>query len=305
MAITAHVYQTFIRATPEQVWQAITDPAWTQRYFHGTAPEQPFEAGQPYRTTVVAAGQPAVDGMIEEMDPPHRLVQTWHVLYDAAMAQEPPSRVTWEIDPVGDGLTRLRLVHGDLAFSPKTWANVKDGWVWVLDSMKSLIETGQPLPRITDPSVLAAADPVDSWHRAQGVEANNSIWDLVAKADRTSDDDEELVRRAYAAAYHWDRADRRGPESAARAAYMIAKAQLAVGQPQLSLAAADRCMATCVDNAIADFDLAYAHEARARALQALGRAEEAAAAWTAAHDVPIADDDDRKILDEDLAVPLA
>ena len=50
MAITAHVYQTFIRATPEQVWQAITDPAWLQRYFHGTAPDAPYEAGKPYRT---------------------------------------------------------------------------------------------------------------------------------------------------------------------------------------------------------------------------------------------------------------
>lgn len=307
MAITQHVYQAFIRATPEQVWQAITDPAWTQRYFHGTAPEQPFAAGQPYRTRVVAAGVPAVEGVIEEMDPPRRFVQTWRVLDDAAMSAEPPSRVTWEIDPVGDGLTRVRLVHGDLARSPRTWASVKDGWAWVLDSMKSLIETGEPLPRITDPSSLGAAagaDPVDAWHRVQGIEANNAVWDLLARDDRTTDDDEELVRGAYASAYHWDRAAGRSAVNAARAHYMIAKAQCAVGQPLLSLAAADRCLHVCVANGIADFDLAYAHEARARALQALGRTDEAMAEWTAAHGTPVADPEDQKVLDDDLAVPL-
>jgi hypothetical protein len=212
--------------------------------------------------------------------------------------------VTWEIDPVGDGLTRLRLVHGDLAASPLTWANVKDGWVWVLDSMKSLIETGEPLPSITDAVARPAEEPTEEWHRAQGIEANNSVWDLVTKADRTPAEDEELIRRAYAAAYHWDRAARRTPENGARAAYMIAKAQLAVGQPLISLAAAERCMAMCTDHGIADFDLAYAHEARARALHALGRTVEATAEWQAAHAVPIADPDDKKVLDEDLAVPL-
>jgi uncharacterized protein YndB with AHSA1/START domain len=304
MAITAHVYQTFIRATPEQVWQAITDPAWMQRYFHGTAPEQPFAAGRPYRTTIVADGRPAVEGVIEEMDPPRRFVQTWRVLYDAAMAEEPPSRVTWEIDPVGENLTRVRLVHGDLAGSPLTWANVKDGWVWVLDSMKSLIETGEALPPATSGAAPTAAEPVDSWHRAQGIEANNAIWDLLSRTDRSAADDEELLRRAYAAAYHWDRAAGRTPENAARAEYMIAKVQLAVGQPALSLAAADRCMAVCLANGIADFDLAYAHEARARALHVLGEIDEAQTAWTSAHATPVANDEDRKIVDDDLATPL-
>ena len=205
MPITAHQYQVFIRATPEQVWQAITDPAWTQRFFHGTAPDAPYAAGQPYRTTVVAAGRPAVEGVIEALDPPRRLVQTWRVLYDAAMSEEPPSRVTWEIDPVGEGLTRVRLVHGDLARSPKTWAGVKDGWVWVLDSLKSLVETGEALPPTGDGVIVPDDDPAGSWHRAQGIEANNATWELL-EATRGPAEDEELLRRAYAAAYHWDRA---------------------------------------------------------------------------------------------------
>ena len=117
MAITKHVYQIFIKATPEQVWEAIIEPSWTRRYFHGTAFDSPPVKGQPYRTTI-ADGDPAVDGVIEEMDPPNRLVMTWHVLYDAAMSEEPPSRVEWIIEPMGDGLTRLRLEHGDLAAQP-------------------------------------------------------------------------------------------------------------------------------------------------------------------------------------------
>jgi tetratricopeptide (TPR) repeat protein len=174
----------------------------------------------------------------------------------------------------------------------------------VLAAVKTLIETGSALPDVEPGALAAAADADEAWHRSQAIEANNSIWELL-DAPRGADDDEELVRRAYAAAYHWDRAAGGGPEHAARAAYMVAKAQLAVGQAAVALAAADRCMALCVDHGLADFDLAYAHEARARGLQALGRAAEAEAEWQAAHEVPIADPQDREILDGDLAVPLA
>jgi hypothetical protein len=245
VANTTHVDQTFIRATPEQVWQAINDLAWTERYV----------------------------------------------------------RVTWEVDAAGDGLTRVRLVHGDLAPGATTGANVEDEWGWVLAAMKTLIETGSALPDMDPDALPVVADPVGARHRSQAIEANNSIWELL-DGPRSADDDEELVRRAYAAAYHWDRAAGRGPEHAARAAYMIAKAQLAVGQPALALAAADRCMALCTRHALVDFDLAYAHEGRARALHALGRGNEAQAEWQAAHAVPIADPQDREILEGDLAVPL-
>src|SRR3954464_3592098 len=61
MAITKHVYQIFIKATPEHVWEAIIEPSWTRRYFHGTAFDSPPVKGQPYRTTI-ADGRPAVRG---------------------------------------------------------------------------------------------------------------------------------------------------------------------------------------------------------------------------------------------------
>src|SRR5262245_12209566 len=134
MAAPRHIFQTFIRATPEAVWQAITDPEFTRRYFHRTAIESTFAPGAPVRYGL-PDGVDAVCGEIEEVDPPHRLVMTWRVLYDAAAAEEPPSRVEWILTAGDDGVTRVTTIHGDLALSPRTSAGVGDGWPWILDSM--------------------------------------------------------------------------------------------------------------------------------------------------------------------------
>jgi len=306
MTPTRLVYRTYIRATPERVWQALVDPEFTRRYFHGTAFDSPPVAGQPYRTSIVAAGAPAVDGMIEECDAPRRLVMTWHTLYDAALAEEPPSRVEWTVTDAGDGLTRLDLVHGDLARSPKTWANVRAGWQWILDGLKTLVETGEELPPSTRGGEAddAAVDAEAEWHRTLGIQANNSIWDLLTKEHRTADEDEDMVQRAYASMYHWSRAARRGPENVCRGEYMVARVQAAIGRGELALHHAQRCMDAVESAGLKDFDLAYAHEAMARALEVLGRRDEADAEMAAALDVPIADAEDKAILDADLAIPL-
>jgi uncharacterized protein YndB with AHSA1/START domain len=299
MPAARHQYEIYIRATPEEVWTAITDPSFTRQYFHGTAWDEPPVEGEPFRTSL-ASGGGAVDGVVEVADRPRRLVHTWHTLYDPELAAEPPSRVEWHIDPAGEGLTRLRLVHGDLGLSPKTWANVEHGWVWILDAMKTLLETGERLPPVTAPADGATVDdPAAEWHRMQGIEANNSTWELIDKTERSADDDEEMLRRAYASSYHWARAARREPANDARGAWMLAKVQLLVGQPELSRRYAERCMDICRDHGLKDFDLAYAHEATARALQALGREAEAAQEWAAAKAVPIADEEDRKIFEAD------
>ena len=301
MAITRHQYRIFIKAPIEQVWNALLDPTFTRRYFHGTAFDQTPVEGQPYRTST-GDGRPAVDGTIETLQAPHRLVQTWHVLYDAAMEAEPPSRVEWTLAEAGDGLTRLDVIHGDLARSPLTWAHTKAGWEWILDGLKTLLETGEALPAasVTFPDE-AIVDAAGDWHRAQGVECNNSIWDLVSKDDRTAAEDEEMLRRAYSSAYHWQRARGAGPANEARALYMLAKVHLLTGQPARSLHYADAGLAQCVEHGLVDFDLAYAHEARARALRHLGREEEGLAAWAAAKAVPVVDPEDRDIVEADFA----
>jgi uncharacterized protein YndB with AHSA1/START domain len=162
MSLAPHVYQIYIAATPEQVWAAITESEWTRRYFHTTEFVAPPQRGKPYMTVGID-GRPAVDGIIEEMQPPTdgrpgRFVQTWHTRYDRELEHEPPSRVEWTVESAGERLTRVRLVHGNLEQSPRTWENVKDGWIWILDSMKTLLETGNPIPRVTEEENLTTAD---------------------------------------------------------------------------------------------------------------------------------------------------
>lgn len=300
MAVTRHQYRIYIKAPIEQVWNAVIDPAYTRRYFHGTAFDAPPKAGQPYRTSI-AGGGPAVDGTIEVLEPPTRLVMTWRFLYDPALAAEQPSRVEWNLSTVGEGLTQVDLAHGDLAMSPLTWATAQYGWVWILDGLKTLIETGEDLPPINDREEATDADDITAgWHRAQGIECNNSIWEMV-EAERTPENNEEMLRRAFAASYHWARAKGRTPVNDQRGLYMLAKAHLLAGLPERSLHYADDCMRITLENGFVDFDLAYAHEARARALRALGRDQEAMTEWAAAKAVPIASEGDREILDGDLA----
>jgi uncharacterized protein YndB with AHSA1/START domain len=296
------VFETYIRATPETIWQAITDPAFTTRYFHRTAIESAFEPGSAVRY-VLPDGADAVTGVIEEVDPPHRLVMTWRVLYDAELAAEPPSRVEWVLTPGSDGVTRVTTIHRDLALSPGTSANVGDGWPWILDSMKSLLETGEPLAgRQPGTATVAAPDDAEGeWHRELAIDANNSTWELLGRDELSPDEADDLLGRAYDAAHHWRRAARRGPENAARAAWLVSRAHAVLGQGDAALYHADRAAAIVAAAGLADFDLAYAHEARARALACLGRFAEAAADLDAARAVPIANDEDRRIVDGDLA----
>lgn len=138
-------------------------------------------------------------------------------------------------------------------------------------------------------------------HRGFAVAANNSAWELLGADELTEDQGEDLLRRVYASAYHWARAEGRGPENEARAEYMIAKAHWKLGQTEPALRHADRCLAATTAAGLADFDLAYAHEVSARALGLAGRDAEAAEAWAAAKAVPIADDEDRAILEADFS----
>lgn len=295
-----HRYRLYIKAPVEQVWRGITDPAFTEQYFHRTRLETTLEPGAGYRYVWEGADQ--VAGDIVESDPPHRLVMTWRTLFDADLAAEPPSRVEWTLTAAADGMARLDVVHGDLGRSPMTWEHVQFGWVWILDNLKTLLETGDVLPEETERRAPRDIEAVTGdWHRAQAIDANNSIWELLGNPDRTPPENEELLRRAYAAAYHWTRAAGAGPEHEARALYMIGKAQLAVGSGELALEYGEECLAQCDEFGLADFDRAYAHELRARGLHALGRTDEALAAWQLAVSVPIADPEDQAIVDADFA----
>jgi uncharacterized protein YndB with AHSA1/START domain len=138
-AQTTQVYNVFIRATPEQIWDAITKSEFTQQYFYGARID--VRDGRVFS----AIGELAWDEEVLEADPPHKLVHGWVSGYDSDLAAEEPSRVTWEIEAQDGGITKLTVVHDQLEHSPKTAANVAGGWSFVLSGMKTLLETGTPL----------------------------------------------------------------------------------------------------------------------------------------------------------------
>jgi uncharacterized protein YndB with AHSA1/START domain len=144
-AQSTQVYSVFVRATPEQLWDAITKPEFTSKYFYGSVMESTWEQGASFAGWSSDHSQQYVDGEVVEASPPRKLVTTWRALYDPETAAEPHSRVTWEIEPAEEGVTRLTVIHDELEASPKTAANVANGWSYILSGLKTLLETGQPL----------------------------------------------------------------------------------------------------------------------------------------------------------------
>jgi uncharacterized protein YndB with AHSA1/START domain len=140
-----HVYQVFIKARPEQIWDAITKPEFTARYFFGSRVQTTGEANSPIRHFAAHSDELWGDDRILAADRPHRLVHTWRSLYEAELAAEPPSRVTWEIEAQPGGVSRLTVIHDQLEQSPKTAASVSGGWMFVISGLKTLLETGKPL----------------------------------------------------------------------------------------------------------------------------------------------------------------
>lgn len=136
------VYQVFIKATPEQIWEAITTPEFTRRYFHGARITVTPDSYRSFGPNGAVWGNAAV----LEFDPPRRLVHGWDSLYSEELANEPTSRVTWEIEPKDGAYCLLTVTHDELQNSPKTASSVAgQGWMMVLSGLKTLLETGEPL----------------------------------------------------------------------------------------------------------------------------------------------------------------
>jgi uncharacterized protein YndB with AHSA1/START domain len=144
-ATATQVYEIFIKATPERIWDAITKPEFTTRYFYGSAIVSTFEPGAAFNGWSGDREQLLVEGEVLESDPPRLLRHTWRALYDEETALEPHSRVTWEIEAQGGGFSKLTVVHDELERAPKTAESVAGGWSYVLSGLKTLLETGEPL----------------------------------------------------------------------------------------------------------------------------------------------------------------
>ena len=142
MGAPQHVFQVYIRATPERLWQAITDPAMTQIYYFNSLVESDFAAGSPI-TYKQPDGTLDIEGEVLEADPPHKLVHSFSSRWEAN--DDPPSTVTWEITPMGSETCLLSVTHGGFASENATYNSVKDGWTIILSGLKTLVETGEKL----------------------------------------------------------------------------------------------------------------------------------------------------------------
>jgi uncharacterized protein YndB with AHSA1/START domain/DNA-binding transcriptional ArsR family regulator len=143
MSHPVHVYEMYIRTTPERLWQAITSPEMSRQYYYGTSIESSLRAGDPIRYRN-AAGAQILDGTIVEVEPPRRLVQTFVMTHNAEAAADRPSRVTWLIEPRGE-VCKLTLTHDDFDGETATYRAVEFGWNPILSGLKTLLETGEPL----------------------------------------------------------------------------------------------------------------------------------------------------------------
>jgi uncharacterized protein YndB with AHSA1/START domain/DNA-binding transcriptional ArsR family regulator len=135
------VYVTYIATTPDQLWAALTDPEITARYW-GHRNVSSWTKGERWEHRRLADDGVDILGTILEVDPPRRLVHTWAGATDA---DDPTrhSQVTFDLEPVGE-VVRLTVTHENLPAEQVQGTN--DGWPKVLASLKSLLETGQPLP---------------------------------------------------------------------------------------------------------------------------------------------------------------
>jgi uncharacterized protein YndB with AHSA1/START domain len=155
---TTQVYEVYIKASPQAIWDAITSPEWTVKYGYQGAVDYELRPGGAYRAhstpEMRTFGLPdvVVDGVVEEADPPSKLVHTYRFLFSDANKAEGFTRVTWEIEKVAAGFSRLRVIH-ELEEAPIMAGMVSSkfseqgtgGWAWILSDMKSLLETGSTM----------------------------------------------------------------------------------------------------------------------------------------------------------------
>ncbi len=151
------VYTTYIKTTPEQLWQALTDPTFTKRYWNVTF-ETDWKVTSPITWKIGDVTIADPEQVILESDPYRRLAYTWHTFtpelaarramgdeFMARASTEKRSRATFELEPVGD-MVKLTVVHDGFEPDSAVITRISQGWPQVLSSLKSLLETGQPLP---------------------------------------------------------------------------------------------------------------------------------------------------------------
>ena len=143
MSNSRFAYVTYIRATPEKLWQALTDPEFTRQYWSECWQESQWKTGSSWQL-MIPGGRVGDSGEILEIDPPRRLVVSWRNEFKPEMREEGYSRMTYELEKQG-GSVKLTVIHQMDQPGSKFIEAVSTGWPMILASLKSLLETGEPL----------------------------------------------------------------------------------------------------------------------------------------------------------------
>jgi len=138
-----HVYNVYIQAPRERVWQAITDGDDTVRYYYGTRFASSLEPGAEL-SYAYPDGSIAADGRILEVDPPNRLTMTFHARWDDQIAAEGPVEMAWVLEASGDA-TKLTVTTSGLKAGSRTAEDFAGGIVYIVSGLKTVLETGTPL----------------------------------------------------------------------------------------------------------------------------------------------------------------
>jgi len=138
-----HVYAVYIKASPDRVWQAITDGNETVRYYFGTRVASDWGAGSPL-TYAYPDGSTAADGVVLEIEPGRRIVMAFHPRWDPEAEAEGPIRMTWEVEATDDGGSKLTVTSA-LKPGSKSAEGFSSGIVYIVSGLKTYVETGEPL----------------------------------------------------------------------------------------------------------------------------------------------------------------
>jgi uncharacterized protein YndB with AHSA1/START domain len=151
------LFEIYIKTTPERLWEALTDPAQKPSYTFGSSVETDWQPGSRYLMTHPGSPGPLAEGENLEVDPPRKLVQSFHALWSDEVKAEGTSRVTYEIEQIGDSC-RLTVTHDQL----RDGANdqVYGGWPMILSGLKTYLETGE---KLTTPGSLMYDRPGAQW----------------------------------------------------------------------------------------------------------------------------------------------
>jgi uncharacterized protein YndB with AHSA1/START domain len=143
MADSRFLYVTYIRTTPENLWQALTDPAFTRRFWFECWQESEWKTGASWRL-MIPDGRVGDSGEILEIEPPRRLAVSWRNEFMPEMREEGYSRLTYDLERKGASV-KLTVIHEMDRAGSKLIEAVSSGWPPILASLKSLLETGEPL----------------------------------------------------------------------------------------------------------------------------------------------------------------